>query len=491
MGLDVVITGANRGIGLGFTEEYLSRGNRVIATYRSKDSLDRLIEVHPGKFTSLQELQSKYPERLKLQPLDVTSEEDVARFAASVEKLDLLILNAGIKGYSVPGTKTKDHPPGDLRAALEVNTLAANHIWSCFFPLISKTPNAGVIFMGSLVGLPKDNASGNYHPYRVSKTASHHMMWNLFIHLTQEWRQQTVEALKEDPSLCSLKERVRTILPDSSDLDQSLEIIERALMATPLMPQLKHPPLGASQTAAFKEWLDSVFPDVPLKTPLSEKILKNLIQHPWSPKTTGREWILEVLEKTCLIDALREPIEKALTSPSSIETLYKRHFEASRQDLAELQKAGPIREPILKEDVEEWVKSSVSQISFLSEELKDRLIEVMKDSPCLRELREKMMRILSESPFAAAVCAGWVRTDMGGPHARLSIEMSTGYMADVIEILRKTKQANGLLMYDGTMAEKYPASTELEEIFYAIKHRSAPSSQPSESSSSSCTSSST
>lgn len=46
-------------------------------------------------------------------------------------------------------------------------------------------------------------------------------------------------------------------------------------------------------------------------------------------------------------------------------------------------------------------------------------------------------------------------------------------MMEVIHILRRTKEANGLLMYDGTMAEKYPTSSELEEIFYAINTKKA------------------
>jgi NAD(P)-dependent dehydrogenase (short-subunit alcohol dehydrogenase family) len=485
MGLDVIITGANRGIGLGFTQHYLSRGDRVIATYRSKKSLDHLTEVRPGKFTCLSTLKKKYPKQLMLQRLDVTSEEHVAQFAATVEKLDLLILNAGIKGYSVPGTKTKDHPPGDLRAAIEVNTLAPNHIWSCFYSLIAKTPNAGVIFMGSLVGLPKDNTSGDYHPYRLSKTASHHMMWNLFLQLIQDWRMQAVESLRDDPSLTHLQDSIRAVLPDSFDKDLYLEIIGKALMTTHLMPKFQQHCFGTFRTAYFKEWLESVFPEVPLKKLLHEKILNNLLQQRWNPGISAKDWILQVLEKTCLIDALKEPIEEALTSPSSIEKLTSGIFEPTYQDLLEIVNGERPWQVIHGSDIKKWALNAMIQVPSLDKELKGRIVEVITETPHMQQWRTKMIEILRNAPFAAAICAGWVRTDMGGPYARLSIHDSTAYMMVVIELLRRTKQGNGLLMYDGTMPEKYPIPSELEEIFYAIKNSREASTSISTSSSSS------
>lgn len=462
MGSQVIITGANRGIGLGFTRYCLARGDQVIATYRTEGSIERLTEISPAKFTCLRKLQAKYPETLILQPLDVTSEEDVARFAATVEKLDLLILNAGIKGYSVPGTKTKDHPPGDLRAALEVNTLATNHIWSCFYRLISKTPNAGVIYMGSLVGLPKDNTSGNYHPYRVSKNASHHMMWNLLIQLTQDWRNQSVENLKADPSLTQLKEEIRTLLSDSPDKDLVLERIEKALTTTPLIPKFQQQPPDEHLVEHLTGWLTSTLPEEPLKKPLQEKILKSLIQTPFQQETGIIAWIRQALEKTSIIDVMR--IELALMSPAAIEQLnvawIETHFgRGVTEECAQLF------------DVGIWAQQALSQVPSLDAELKSHIIQVITETPFMQQWREKMLEALIDTPFAAAICAGWVRTDMGGPQARLSIQESTTYMMEVVKILRKTKEANGLLMYDGTVAEGYPTSSELEEIFYAINTR--------------------
>lgn len=95
MSRHVLITGANRGIGLEFVRQLLARGDRVVATCR-----------HPGKATALNTLSGEYPGRLHVLPLDVAdarSRETLARElpltgsgADALPPLDLLINNAGV-----------------------------------------------------------------------------------------------------------------------------------------------------------------------------------------------------------------------------------------------------------------------------------------------------------------------------------------------------------------------------------------------------------
>src|SRR5690349_11331824 len=85
----VFITGANRGIGLGFVELYLARGARVFAGCRA-----------PENVPQLQVLGERYPEQLSIVTLDV-SDEDIIKAAyqmisAQAKVLDLLINNAGV-----------------------------------------------------------------------------------------------------------------------------------------------------------------------------------------------------------------------------------------------------------------------------------------------------------------------------------------------------------------------------------------------------------
>jgi len=85
----VLITGANRGLGLEFARQYLESKHRVFATCR-----------RPQKADALKELQARYADHLSVLPLDVADEASIktAAHAAGKEitELDILINNAGI-----------------------------------------------------------------------------------------------------------------------------------------------------------------------------------------------------------------------------------------------------------------------------------------------------------------------------------------------------------------------------------------------------------
>ncbi|NZA24782.1 SDR family oxidoreductase [Luteimonas sp. SJ-92] len=88
----VLVTGANRGIGLEFTRQLLARGDRVVAACRQ-----------PGKATDLNHLAGEHPGRLHVLPLDATAPKTHAELARELPlvlgedgRLDLLINNAGV-----------------------------------------------------------------------------------------------------------------------------------------------------------------------------------------------------------------------------------------------------------------------------------------------------------------------------------------------------------------------------------------------------------
>jgi len=88
---NVLVTGANRGIGLEYVRQLLARGDHVIATAR-----------HPAQAHELNHLVAEHPGRLHVFPLDVMdakAEVEIARELPLVlgdERLHLLINNAGI-----------------------------------------------------------------------------------------------------------------------------------------------------------------------------------------------------------------------------------------------------------------------------------------------------------------------------------------------------------------------------------------------------------
>ena len=83
----VLVTGANRGLGLEFVRQYAEDGWRVLAACRAPDAAKEL-----------QELASRHPERIRILAIDVLNAAGVKKAAASLrdEPIDLLLNNAGV-----------------------------------------------------------------------------------------------------------------------------------------------------------------------------------------------------------------------------------------------------------------------------------------------------------------------------------------------------------------------------------------------------------
>jgi NAD(P)-dependent dehydrogenase (short-subunit alcohol dehydrogenase family) len=122
----MLITGANRGIGLGFVAHYLAQGWQVFAACRQPESAK-----------ALHDLRENYPNKLTLIPLDVAREDNIRAAYEVVRgqtaKLDVLINNAGIfHKSSDSGEVTAE----GLRQSFEVNTIAPFLIGRTFADLL-------------------------------------------------------------------------------------------------------------------------------------------------------------------------------------------------------------------------------------------------------------------------------------------------------------------------------------------------------------------
>jgi NAD(P)-dependent dehydrogenase (short-subunit alcohol dehydrogenase family) len=85
--MKIVITGANRGIGLELARQYLARGDSVLAGVRTPDRAGELAALHEPSNG-----------RLRIHACDVALETSVRAFAAAVtEPVELLINNAGVR----------------------------------------------------------------------------------------------------------------------------------------------------------------------------------------------------------------------------------------------------------------------------------------------------------------------------------------------------------------------------------------------------------
>jgi len=122
----VLITGANRGIGLAFAEAALARGARkVYAGARSPSSINT-----PG---------------LIAVTLDVTSDQDVAAAARTCSDVTLVVNNAGIGregGLLEPGAIEAAH------AQFDTNVFGIVRMTQAFAPVLAK--NGGGAFLNVL-----------------------------------------------------------------------------------------------------------------------------------------------------------------------------------------------------------------------------------------------------------------------------------------------------------------------------------------------------
>jgi len=85
----ILIVGAEKGLGLGLTENYLSRGWNVFATY------------FPGStIASLETLGRSYPGKLSSAPIDVTDKAQIDPLLSQIgeQKFDVIFMIAGIFG---------------------------------------------------------------------------------------------------------------------------------------------------------------------------------------------------------------------------------------------------------------------------------------------------------------------------------------------------------------------------------------------------------
>ncbi len=163
----VVVTGANRGLGLEFCTQFLEKGDCVVAVIRNA-------AAGPG----LARLKELWPETLHFRTLDVTDAVEVTRFGLEMEQLpvDILINNAGQIGpekhNGEEGQAADSLSFTVLRELFEVNALAPLRLTMALVPALLRAPQPKVFVMGSTVGVAAETF-GDYYGYRMSKSAAH------------------------------------------------------------------------------------------------------------------------------------------------------------------------------------------------------------------------------------------------------------------------------------------------------------------------------
>jgi len=157
--MNIVITGANRGLGLELVRQYLARGDSIHAGVRTPE--------HASELTALQ---APSGGRLRIHACDVASEASVRTFSATLSgPVDLLINNAGVRSR-VRMDSPEDLDLEEMSRTFQVNALGPLRVTGALLPLLRRSPGAKIIHLSS--GLASiENCSGGAYGYRMSKAA--------------------------------------------------------------------------------------------------------------------------------------------------------------------------------------------------------------------------------------------------------------------------------------------------------------------------------
>jgi len=145
----VMVTGANRGIGLELCRQLARRGDEVIAVCRRAGSALNSLGI------------------AVIEGVDVCSDESLSglRELPGLERLDWLINNAGVLSADSLDKLDFDAMEWQFR----VNSLGPLRVTSALLPKLGKGSKIGIVT--SRMGSITDNSSGGYYGYRLSKAA--------------------------------------------------------------------------------------------------------------------------------------------------------------------------------------------------------------------------------------------------------------------------------------------------------------------------------
>ena len=176
----VLITGANRGLGLEHSRQFAERGWRVLACARN-----------PEKAQDLHTLQQAVPARVQILQLDVTSEGSVKELIRELNgtPVDILLNNAGTygplgapEGMVYQSLASMDY--AIWREILEINLLAPFRLTVALAPNVRASRRRTVVMMTSDLGSISSNTLGGSHAYRTSKAGLNMLTKGI----ANEWR---------------------------------------------------------------------------------------------------------------------------------------------------------------------------------------------------------------------------------------------------------------------------------------------------------------
>lgn len=162
----ILVTGANRGIGLMLTRLYANDGWRVIATCRNPDRAAELMTL------------AKANAQIQVHALDVTDFGSIKALATALadQPIDVLLNNAGRLGLAAAPHSRDEQSLGsfdfdEFITQFRVNALAPLAMAEAFTEHVAASSEKKIIAISSRLGSMACNDSGGFYAYRASKAA--------------------------------------------------------------------------------------------------------------------------------------------------------------------------------------------------------------------------------------------------------------------------------------------------------------------------------
>ena len=204
----VLVTGANRGIGLEFARQFAAKVWNVIATHRRTSVPE-----------SLADLQRDYPGLVRIETLDVTDHAGIDALAAKLEStaIDLIVNNAGISGG---GSATQqfgrlDYSP--FQDVMDINVAGPLKVAEAFLEHVAASDQKMIFTVTSSQGSIGEVTRPGLFYYRASKSAVNMIMRNLATH----------------PEITERGILVGLVAPGATDTDFMAEVRSRIPLGPP------------------------------------------------------------------------------------------------------------------------------------------------------------------------------------------------------------------------------------------------------------------
>ncbi len=153
-GKNILVTGANRGIGKAITESFLKHGAaKVYAAVRNPDSAVSLIEEHGDQVVPVK--------------VDLTDESTIKAAAETASDVDIVVNNAGVLKTTSP---LADDAIDALKFEIDVNVCGLIRVAQAFAPVLKANRGGAFVQLNSVASLKNFS---DFATYSASKAASY------------------------------------------------------------------------------------------------------------------------------------------------------------------------------------------------------------------------------------------------------------------------------------------------------------------------------